>query len=156
MDFFKKLFKSKKEKQFEKNKLKIQAYKVYCKNIFTRQIKIYYLKDYKELPFYLKKHSPNNNTPTFIDGNVKHYYKNDKKHRDNDLPAFEPIDETISSSVYYQYGDRHRENGPAIFFPNGTYKFYLYGIEYDDIKDWLKDHPNQDKVFQAKMILQYS
>lgn len=76
-----------------------------------------------------------------------------KLHSDNDIPAFVSFD---GYKHWYLEGKLHRENGPAITWSNGTLLFYLYGIEYENVNDWLRNHPNQDKVFQVQMILQYS
>lgn len=78
----------------------------------------------------------------------------DELHSLNDEPAFEDL--SIGSKGWCFEGKWHRETGPAKTWANGTYSFWLNGIWYENINDWLEHHPNQDKAFQVMMILQYS
>jgi hypothetical protein len=50
----------------------------------------------------------------------------------------------------------HRLTGPARTWSNGQREFWLNGIYYENVKNWLKDHPNQDNAFQIEMLLKYS
>jgi hypothetical protein len=50
----------------------------------------------------------------------------------------------------------HRLIGPAKIWADSDKWFYLNGIHYTNIKDWLKAHPNQDNTFQIEMLLKYS
>jgi hypothetical protein len=43
----------------------------------------------------------------------------------------------------------HRLTGPARIWSDGTKEFYLNGKYYENIHDWLKDHPNPDLYFDA-------
>jgi hypothetical protein len=42
---------------------------------------------------------------------------------------------------------RHRLTGPARMYSDGTEEFYLNGKCYENVKDWLKDHPNPNLYF---------
>jgi hypothetical protein len=156
MFFIKNIFKSNSEKIFEQNVLKYNGFGVYCKNIFTRK-HIFYILDnnssISDLPFYLIADSPNNETYSLID-NKKRWYKNGKRHRDNDLPAVIDLDDDIY--YYCKYGKYHRLDGPAIHGEPFSDKWYLYGKQYENVKDWLKHHPNQENTFQTTMTLRYS
>jgi hypothetical protein len=43
----------------------------------------------------------------------------------------------------------HRLKGPAKFYSNGFKEFYLNGKCYENIREWIKDHPNPDLYFQS-------
>jgi hypothetical protein len=49
----------------------------------------------------------------------------------------------------------HRLTGPTCISPDGYY-FYLNNKIYYNVKDWLKDHPNQTNAFQVEMLLKYT
>lgn len=58
----------------------------------------------------------------------KHWYKNGQKHRDNDLPAVEYAERTKCWKWWYKDGQRHRDNDlPAAEFPDGTKEWYRNG-----------------------------
>lgn len=60
----------------------------------------------------------------------KEWYNNEKRHRDNDLPAREYAD---GSKEWYVDGKRHRDNDlPAIELPNGTKEWYVDGKRHRD------------------------
>jgi hypothetical protein len=75
-------------------------------------------------------------------------------HSFNDEPSFEDLKNGYKEWKFE--GNWHRESGPAVIYSDGSYFFYLNDIYYENVKDWLKDNPNQDKAFQVMMILQYS
>ena len=37
---------------------------------------------------------------------------------------------------WYQFGKRHREDGPAVEYPNGDKEWWLNGVEYEPM-EWL-------------------
>jgi hypothetical protein len=43
----------------------------------------------------------------------------------------------------------HRLIGPAVINSNGFGWFYLKSKKYNNVKDWLKAHPNPDLYFDA-------
>jgi hypothetical protein len=70
-------------------------------------------------------------------------------------PAYEDIN--TGSKAWCEKGQiLHRLTGPARIMVDGTCQFYLNGKYYENIHDWLKDHPNQDNTFQVEMLLKYS
>jgi hypothetical protein len=65
--------------------------------------------------------------------NVTEWFFNGKRHRE-DGPAIEWPDGTKS---YWIKGKRHREDGPAIEWPDGSKEYYINGKEYS-YEDWIK------------------
>ena len=65
--------------------------------------------------------------------NRTEWYLNDKRHRE-DGPAIEWAD---GSKEWYLNGKRHREDGPAVEHANGTKEWWLNGIKYCEV-DWKK------------------
>jgi hypothetical protein len=62
---------------------------------------------------------------------VQFWFKNGKRHRDNDLPA---LIETNGAKRWYKNGIRHRDNDlPAVIFPNGFQQWYKNGVKYKPI-----------------------
>jgi hypothetical protein len=58
------------------------------------------------------------------------WYKNGKRHRDNDLPATINKD---GSQCWYKNDELHRDNDlPAVKFPNGYQKWYQNGVLHRD------------------------
>jgi hypothetical protein len=57
---------------------------------------------------------------------------------------------------YWSFGKLSRLNGPAIEYHNGSKQWWLNDKRYDNVHDWLKDHPNQDNAFQVEMLLKWS
>jgi hypothetical protein len=50
----------------------------------------------------------------------------------------------------------HRLTGPARIYSDRSYSFWLNDKNYfNNIHDWLKDHPKQDNAFQVEMLLKY-
>jgi hypothetical protein len=43
----------------------------------------------------------------------------------------------------------HRLTGPARIFPDGKEQFWLNDKSYENVKEWIKDHPNPDLYFDA-------
>jgi hypothetical protein len=43
----------------------------------------------------------------------------------------------------------HRLTGPAVIFSDGNKWFCLNDKKYDNVKEWIKDHPNPDLYFDA-------
>jgi hypothetical protein len=72
-----------------------------------------------------------------------------------DTPAIEDLKSEYK--FWCEKGDiAHRLTGPAYISNNGTKSFYLNNKHYDNVTDWLKDHPNQDNAFQVEMLLKYA
>jgi hypothetical protein len=74
---------------------------------------------------------------------------------DEQTPAYENL--TTGEKVWCLKGDFwHRLTGPTRIWPDGKEDFCLNGKRYYNIKEWLKDHPNQDNAFQVEMLLKYT
>jgi hypothetical protein len=64
-----------------------------------------------------------------------------------DTPAFEIL------GYYKEWREKgwvhgwHRLVGPARMWKNEQDEFYLNGKYYENVKDWLKEHPNPDLYF---------
>jgi hypothetical protein len=48
---------------------------------------------------------------------------------------------------------RHRLTGPAEITSDGREEFWLYKKYYENVKDWINNHPNPDLYFNAIGIL---
>jgi hypothetical protein len=68
---------------------------------------------------------------------------------DDNTPAYDYYDEEQGTiyQVFIQDNKRHRLNGPALILPTGKEEYWLYGNKYENIHDWLKDHPNPNLYF---------
>jgi hypothetical protein len=67
------------------------------------------------------------------DNGTKYWYFNDKLHRE-DGPAIEYPD---GSKFWYLNGNLHREDGPAIEDVNGSKEWWLNGVEFTET-EWRK------------------
>jgi hypothetical protein len=63
-----------------------------------------------------------------------------------DIPAFEDLYDGYKS-WFEKKVIWHRLTGPARIWFDGTKEFYLNGIGYSSIKEWINDHPNPDLYF---------
>jgi hypothetical protein len=93
----------------------------------------------------------------FIDENYEFYNNNFllMSSPNEETPAFEELE--IGYKFWCLKGFIwHRLTGPAFIDYFGNYNFYLNGIYYKNLNDWLKDNPNQDNTFQIEMLLKYS
>ncbi len=73
---------------------------------------------------------------------------------DDITPAFET---SSGFKVWCEKGHiRHRLTGPAVIYADETVQFWLSGYYYENVKDWLVKHPNQDNTFKVEMLLKYS
>jgi hypothetical protein len=63
-----------------------------------------------------------------------------------DTPAFE---NTQTGEKYWcnKWWIYHRLSGPVYIWSNGKEGFWLNDKHYDNIKEWIKDHPNPDFYF---------
>ena len=65
-------------------------------------------------------------------------------------PTLETVDEK-----YKEWKNRknefHREDGPAVIWPGGNTDWYYDGHHYNNIEDWIEDHPDQEKATKAKL-----
>jgi hypothetical protein len=61
----------------------------------------------------------------YTDGD-KFWYQNGQQHR-LDGPA---VERTDGSKIYYLHGQRHRLDGPACEYANGEKYWYIKGIKY--------------------------
>jgi hypothetical protein len=91
------------------------------------------------------------------------YYIDGKKFTTNnygDIPRYEissPNEETPAYedtiAGYKEWHEKdwiiHRLTGPARIWPDGKEDFYLNDKRYENVKEWLKDHPNPDLYFDA-------
>jgi hypothetical protein len=74
---------------------------------------------------------------------------------DEETPALE--NQAEKEKVWCEKGFIwHRLMGPAYIDNDEFYRFWLNDKEYDNIHDWLKDHPNQTNAFQVEMLLKYT
>jgi hypothetical protein len=73
---------------------------------------------------------------------------------DKNTPAFEHL---LTGDKFWclKYYLCHRLTGPALIDFDGTKYFYLNGKRYENIREWLKYHQNQDNAFQVEMLLKY-
>ena len=78
------------------------------------------------------------------------WYKDDKLHRDDDLPAMIWDD---GSQFWYRNGEFHRENGPADMYANGDIVWWLNG-EYYDFDEWCLKLDKSPKE-KAMLMLTY-
>jgi hypothetical protein len=95
----------------------------------------------------------------FVDGNEftkKNYFEipiNKVSSPNENTPAFEYDDLTYwckKGNIW------HRLTGPAYISSDGREDFYLNGKKYENVTDWLKEHPNQDETFQKEMLEKYN
>lgn len=57
------------------------------------------------------------------------WFKDDVLHRENDLPAIEWHN---GCKVWYWYGQKHRENGPALTDNEGFKQWWIHGTKYSE------------------------
>lgn len=50
----------------------------------------------------------------------------------------------------------HKEDGPLFYIDGIVLPFWLNGQGYNNVNDWLIDHPNKEIEFQVMMRLKYS
>jgi hypothetical protein len=66
---------------------------------------------------------------------------------DENAPAYES---TSGTKLWCKKGRiLHRLIGPAYISRNGIEQYFLNGKDYDNVHDWIKDHPNPDIYFDA-------
>lgn len=76
----------------------------------------------------------------YVNGS-KEWYQNGKLHRENDLPAAEYAS---GNKYWYTKGKYNRLNGPAIIYKNGRVEYWIKGVKYskeefeDKIKKFVK------------------
>jgi hypothetical protein len=78
------------------------------------------------------------------------WYQNGQLHR-TDGPAVEYAD---GSKCWCQNNQLHRTNGPAIEFASGAKAWYVKGVQYD-LNDWL-NLVDTSEVQKTLMRLQYA
>jgi hypothetical protein len=67
---------------------------------------------------------------------------------DENTPALEDL--TTGFKFWCEKGRiYHRLTGPAIIYSDGSEYFFLNDEPYENVKNWLKDHPNPDLYFDA-------
>ena len=77
---------------------------------------------------YVKFQLKNNVSVTFWFDGAQFWYKNDKCHRDNDLPA---IIQANGSKYWYKNNKVHRDNDmPAIIYADGFQEWRKEGVQY--------------------------
>ena len=71
-----------------------------------------------------------NDEPAIIQDCSKFWYKNGKRHREEDLPAVIHAD---GSKYWYKNGQSHRDGDlPAKIYEDGSKFWYKNGLEYDN------------------------
>jgi hypothetical protein len=67
---------------------------------------------------------------------------------DEQTPAWE---NTLNGLKYWCLKGRifHRLTAPAVIRSDGLEQFWLNGKHYNNIREWIKDHPNPDLYFDA-------
>ena|ERR1700691_2655957 len=92
----------------------------------------------KTLKLYYDGELPENYTGIVDYGYCIEYYLNGLLHRE-DGPAIIYPDGRIR---YYLYGKRHRTDGPAVTHPNGNMYYYLNdkNISTKEVNDWIKEN----------------
>jgi hypothetical protein len=67
---------------------------------------------------------------------------------DEQTPALENI---LTGKKFWclKSWQNHRLTGPAIINKDGHERFYLNGIYYPTIREWINEHPNPDMYFDA-------
>jgi hypothetical protein len=74
---------------------------------------------------------------------------------DESTPAYENLSNEFK--FWCLKGDiSHRLTGPAVIAGDGIEYFDLNNKRYNNVKDWLEEHPNQTNAFQVEMLLKYS
>jgi hypothetical protein len=67
---------------------------------------------------------------------------------DENTPAIECIES--GQKLWCKKGRiYHRLIGPAKIWRDGVEEFSLNGTDYENVKDWLSDHPNPDLYFDT-------
>jgi len=93
-----------------------------------------------------------NDLPAVEDADgTKFWYQNDKLHRDNDLPAVERAD---GSKFWYQNGQRHRDNDlPAIEYADGSKEWWIESVKQPNKIAkcyWIENNKKQFKWFKSE------
>jgi hypothetical protein len=78
------------------------------------------------------------------------WYQNGQLHRTNG-PAIEYTD---GDRYWYQNNLRHRTDGPAVEYTDGSRQWYINGVQYD-LNEWL-ELVNYTEVQKTLMRLQYA
>jgi hypothetical protein len=70
---------------------------------------------------------------------------------DNQIPGYEDLLRNIK--IWLEKGEiKHRLIGPAIIVTNKKEIYYINDKKYENVKEWIKDHPNPDLYFNANGI----
>jgi hypothetical protein len=67
---------------------------------------------------------------------------------DEETPAYEDLSDGFKAWCL-KGRILHRLTGPAYILRNGIEQYFLNGKDYDNVHDWIKDHPNPDLYFNA-------
>jgi hypothetical protein len=87
---------------------------------------------------------------TCVNG-AKYWYRFNKKHRDNDLPAVV----LFNKSKWYQNDKKHRDNGPAVEYTNlSVIKWYQNGLLHrdNDLPAYCNHMLNKSKWYQNGLL----
>jgi hypothetical protein len=109
-------------------------------NKFIQKIKSFFIKQ-KRYIYYVDGEKFTTNKITTIPW-FKHSSPNEN------TPAFEDL-KTGHKHWCLEGHILHRLTGPVSILSDGTKTFYVNGKTYDNVQDWLKDHPNPDLYFDA-------
>ena len=103
------------------------------KNIKLKLLETYENIDGDQIWYKNNKYHRDNDLPAIIElSGDQFWYQNGKYHRDNDLPAVITID---GHQCWYQNGIRHRDNDlPAVIWSDGDQYWYKNGIKYIPLK----------------------
>ena len=83
-----------------------------------------------------------------IDGSLQYkIWRNEfgQYHRE-DGPA---VEYTNGTKYWYKNGQRHRENGPIIVWKNGNHEYYLNDKEYSKEEYWEEIKKMREKYFEG-------
>ena len=81
---------------------------------------------------------------------TKSWWLNDKRHRDNGLPAIEYVD---GSKLWWLNGKQHRENGlPAIEYVDGTKSWWLNDREFTE-PEYFKELYKLGKITKEELFV---
>ena len=95
---------------------------------------------------------PNKNGCYINEHGTKSYYRNNKLHRDGDLPA---VEYSTGDKSWLRKGFRHRICGPAVEWSGGIKSWYVFGSRYseDDYNKVISNLPllywkNRDRLWK--------
>ena len=79
----------------------------------------------------------------------RHYY-NAVRHEDDSY-----ILDNGEILWYNRDGEIHREDGPAIVWPDGKFNYFLHDIQYSYVEWKLAINPNMSKADKVKLVMKH-